>query len=106
MKYKYCPRCRKAYIRSYFEKEGCMYCNADCEIIDVKRNATYYFGYAMLVLGAASVLVPRFVAVADRSYFMYFGIGLAVAGSVMVVIGSTKMAKAAAEAYEKGRSEE
>jgi len=106
VKYKYCPRCRKAYIRSYLEKENCIYCNADCEIVDVKRNALYYFGYSMLVIGAASALVPRFMVVSDRSYFLYFGIALAIAGSAMIVIGSSRMAKSAAEQFEKKQSEE
>lgn len=105
MKYKYCPRCRKAYIRSYLEKENCMYCNGVCEVVDVKRNATYYFGYAMLVIGAAAVLVPRFIAVSDRAYFLYFGIALAIAGSVMVIVGSSKMAGAAAESCERELTE-
>jgi hypothetical protein len=101
VKYNYCPQCRKAYIRSHFERDSCMYCNSGCEVVDVKRNTLYYFGYAMLLIGAAGALVPRFAAVADRTPFLVFGAGLAVAGCVAVVMGTSRMAREAAESFEK-----
>jgi hypothetical protein len=96
VRYKYCPKCKKAYVRSRLEGDGC-YCGADCETIDVKRNSLYYFGYGIMILGAASAFVPRFMVVADSSPFIYFGIALVIVGSIFVVVGSTKMAKTAVE---------
>ena len=97
MRYKYCGKCRKAYIKSRLEGDLCIYCGAECEVLDIKRNGLYYFGYGIMILGAASAFIPRYTAVSDSSIFIYFGIALVIAGSVFVVMGSTKMAKTAAE---------
>ena len=96
MKYKYCQNCKKAYIRSRLEKNNCIYCGQPCETVDVKRNGIYYYGYAVMILGAGSVLVPRFTVVSDSTTYLVVGIVLAFVGSVFVMMGSTKMAKTAA----------
>ena len=97
MRYKYCPKCGRAYVRSRLEGETCVYCGAECETLDVKRNSLYYFGYGIMILGAASAFIPRFMTVTGGSVFIYFGIALVIVGSIFVVMGSTKMAKTAAE---------
>ncbi|MDD4307697.1 MAG: hypothetical protein PHU53_02680 [Thermoplasmata archaeon] len=97
MKYKYCAKCQRSYIRSRLEGDRCIYCGTDCETIDVKRNGLYYFGYTLMLIGAASVLIPRFMTVTGPSLFVYTGIAVVVAGAVFVVMGSTKMAKTAEE---------
>ncbi len=97
MKYKYCQSCEKAYIRSRLEKDNCIYCNEPCETVDVKRNGIYYYGYTVMILGAASVLVPRFTVVSDSSTYLVVGIVLAFIGMVFVMMGSAKMSKTAME---------
>jgi hypothetical protein len=97
VKYKYCAKCNRAYIRSRLETNNCIYCGHECETIDVKRNALYYFGYGIMILGAASAFVPRFKEVTDSTLFIYFGIALVVVGSIFVVMGSARMAKTATE---------
>jgi hypothetical protein len=97
VRYKYCAKCQKAYIRSRLETDNCVYCGHECETIDVKRNGLYFFGYGIMILGAASAFIPRFTEVSDASVFIYFGIGLAVVGSIFVVMGSTRMAKTAVD---------
>lgn len=96
MKYKYCQNCDKAYIKSRLEKDNCIYCNKPCETVDVKRNGTYYYGYALMILGAGSVLVPKFTVVPDPNTYLVAGIVFAFVGTVFVMIGSVKMAKTAA----------
>ncbi len=49
-----------------------------------------------MILGAGSVLVPRFTVVSDSTTYLVVGIVLAFVGSVFVMMGSTKMAKTAA----------
>ena len=97
MKYKYCQNCERAYIKSRLEKDNCIYCNEPCETVDVKRNGIYYYGYAVMILGAASVLVPKFTAVSDPMSYLIVGIVLAFVGSVFIMMGSSKMAKTAME---------
>jgi len=97
VRYKYCPKCKKAYVRSRLEGDACVYCGHDCETLDVKRNSLYYFGYGIMILGTASAFIPRFMTVTSSSIFIYFGIALVVVGSIFVVMGSTRMAKTAVE---------
>ena len=97
MKYQYCPSCKKAYVKSRLEKDNCIYCRERCHTVDVKRNGLYYFGYAIMILGAASALIPRFMEVSGGTFFIVMGIALAIAGAVFVMMGSTRMAKTAAE---------
>ena len=96
MKYNYCPNCKKAYVKSRLEKDRCIYCNSYCETVDVKRNNLYYFGYSLMLLGAGSALIPRFIAVSGTIFFMIMGILLVIAGTAFVMMGSLGMAKAAA----------
>jgi len=96
VKYKYCQSCEKAYIKSRMEKDNCIYCNEPCETVDVKRNGIYYYGYAVMIIGAGSVLVPRFTVVSDPSIYLVIGIVLAFVGAAFVMKGSNKMAKTAA----------
>ena len=105
MKYKYCQNCKKAYIRSRLEKDNCIYCNEPCETVDVKRNGIYYYGYAIMILGAGSVLVPRFAVVSDPAVYLVMGIVLAFVGTVFVIMGSIKMAKTAASMATESESE-
>ena len=97
MRYKYCPKCRKAYIKSRVEGDKCIYCGVECEMIDVKRNRLYYFGYAIMLMGATSAFIPRFMNITGESFFIYFGIALVIAGSIFVVMGSTAMARTAVQ---------
>ncbi len=97
MKYKYCSKCRKAYIKSRLEGDRCIYCASECETLDVRRNGLYYFGYGLMIIGVAGVLIPRFAETSEDSFFMYFGLTLVIAGMVFVVMGSMRMAKKAAE---------
>lgn len=98
MKYNYCPTCKKAYVKSRLEKDNCIYCHEKCEIVDVKRNGLYYFGYAIMILGAVSAFIPRFMEVSGTTFFIVMGIALAFTGAVFIMMGSVKMAKTAAEA--------
>ena len=77
MKYKYCPSCKKAYVKSRLEKDTCMYCNGPATTVDVKRNRLYYFGYAIMILGATSAFIPRFTEVSGPTFFFVMGIALA-----------------------------
>lgn len=97
MRYKYCAKCRKAYIKSRLEGDRCIYCSAKCETLDVKRNSMYYFGYALMLVGAVAVVVPRVLDTSGDSFFTFVGLALAIAGMVFVVMGSTRMAKTAVE---------
>jgi len=97
MRYKYCPKCRKAYIKSRLEGDRCIYCGAGCETLDVKRNGLYYLGYGMMLAGAALVVAPRFAESAADPFYLPFGLALAVGGMALVIMGSVKMAKTAVE---------
>ena len=97
MKYKYCPTCKKAYVKSRLEKDNCIYCNEECQTVDVKRNGLYYFGYAIMILGATSAFIPRFIEVSGTTFFIVIGIALALAGAVFVMMGSVRMAKTATD---------
>jgi len=97
VKYKYCQNCKKAYVRSRLEKDNCIYCNQPCETVDVKRNNWYYFGYAIMVIGAISALTPRIIEVSGQTFFIIIGLVLAFAGAAFVMMGSVNMANAAAE---------
>lgn len=98
VKYKYCPECRKAYVKSRLEGDRCIYCNADCDEIDVRRNGTYYLGYGLTVAGAACVAVPRLTETENGTALVILGLATAVVGMVLVVTASFRMAKNAAEA--------
>jgi hypothetical protein len=106
VRYKYCAKCNRAYIRSRLETDKCIYCGHECETIDVKRNGLYYFGYGIMILGAASAFIPRFMEVTDSSLFIYFGIALVVVGSIFVVMGSARMAKTAVDTAQKDEKTE
>ena len=95
MKYKYCPNCKKAYVKSRLEKEKCIYCNEECETVEVKRNGLYYIGYGIMVLGAVSAIVPRVIVVSGGNFFLITGIGLLLGGMIFVMMGSVRMAQAA-----------
>ena len=97
MKYKYCPSCKKAYIKSRLEKDQCIYCNATCETVNVRRSGLYYFGYAITVAGAISAFVPRFVEVSGTTFYYAMGVMLFIAGAVLVMMASVRMAQSAAE---------
>ena len=97
MKYNYCPSCKKAYVKSRLEKDYCIYCNEQCQTVDVKRNGLFYFGYAIMILGATSVFIPRFMIVSGTTFFIMMGIALALAGAAFIMMGSVRMAKTAAE---------
>ena len=96
MKYKYCPECKKAYIKSRLEKDKCIYCGKPCEVVEVKRNRQYYLGYGVILLGAAAMLVIRFWFY-NTILLWAVGIITILAGGWLVMAGSNKMARAAAE---------
>ena len=50
-----------------------------------------------MVLGAGSVLVPRFTVVSDPTTYLVVGIVLAFVGTMFIIMGSSKMAKTAIE---------
>ncbi len=97
VKYKYCQSCEKAYIKSRLEKDKCIYCNQPCETVDVKRNGTYYYGYALMIFGSGSILVPKLAAVSNPDVYLVMGIVLFFVGTIYVIMGSVKMAKTAAD---------
>ena len=97
MKYNYCPSCKKAYIKSRLEKDYCIYCNEQCQTVDVKRNGLFYFGYAIMILGTTSVFIPRFMIVSETTIFIVMGIALALTGAALIMMGSVRMAKTAVE---------
>ena len=97
MKYKYCPTCKKAYIKSRLEKDACIYCHEQCQTVDVKRNGLFYFGYGIMILGATCVFIPRFMTVSETTIFIVVGVSLAFTGAAFIMMGSVKMAKTATE---------
>jgi hypothetical protein len=102
VKYYYCPKCRRAFVKSRFEKTGyCGYCRGECETVEVRRNMLYYIGYGIMIAGAAIAVLPRFMTLATPEYYSYGGLGIAIFGAVVVFTGSTRMAKDAAEAVKR-----
>ena len=100
MKYKYCPDCKKAYIKSRLEKEKCIYCGKPCRVIKVRRTGQYYLGYALMLAGAIAVLVLRIQEVS--SVFIWAALILfVVSGGILVVLAGDNMAKSAADLVEK-----
>jgi hypothetical protein len=95
VKYNYCAKCDKAYVKSRLEKDSCIYCGSGCETVDVKRNGLYYIGYAIMLGGAASAMVPRIIEVQGTNLYIGLGIVLLVAGIVFIMKGGAKMAEAA-----------
>jgi len=96
MKYKYCPDCKKAYIKSHLEKDKCIYCGKPCKVIVVKRTGQYYLGYALMLAGAVAVLLLRIENVS--SYLIWSALILfVVTGGIIVVIAGDNMAKNAVE---------
>ncbi len=96
VKYKYCPECGKAYLKSRLEKDKCIYCGKPCQVVDVKRNRQYYLGYGVIVLGAVVILVIRFWFY-NMILLWTVGIITILAGGMLVMVGSNKMARKAAE---------
>jgi len=105
VKYKYCPECKKAYLKSRLEKEKCIYCGKPCEIVDIKRSGRYYMGYGIMVLGAVVMFVVRFWF-SDINYLWIWGIVFVVLGAILVMDASNKMAARAAETVRKKDKEE
>lgn len=105
MKYKYCPECKKAYLKSRLEKDKCIYCGKTCEIVDVKRSGRYYLGYALMVIGAVVMLIIR-LWLDNAPYLWIFGIVIVVAGVFLVMDASSKMAKKAAESVQENKEAE
>ena len=98
MKYNYCPKCDRAYVKSRLEKDRCIYCGGVCETVDVKRSGLYYIGYAIALAGSICAVLPNNVAVPEPMLIMAMGVALLVVGIAIVFKGSIKMAKAAKEA--------
>lgn len=99
VKYKYCPECKKAYIKSRLEKDKCIYCGKPCEVVEVRRNHQYYLGYGVILLGAAVMLVIRFWFY-NTILLWTVGILTILAGGWLVLASSNKMARDAAERIE------
>jgi multisubunit Na+/H+ antiporter MnhG subunit len=99
MKYKYCPSCDKTYVKSRLEGDKCVHCGKVCEVRVVKKNALYYIGYAILILGAIIVFLYR--EFNDALLWVIF-ILILVSGGTLIMVGSTKMAR---QATEIGRAE-
>ncbi len=93
MKYNYCAKCDKAYVKSRLEKDSCIYCGSGCETVEVKRNGLYYLGYGIMLGGAASAMVPRLVIVTGANYYIALGVSLLIAGIVFILKGGASMAE-------------
>lgn len=106
MKYKYCQGCKKAYVRSRLEKDNCIYCNEPCETVDVKRNGLYWIGYSVMIIGAGGALYPRIVEVDGSTFYLTVGVVLAIGGAALVMMGSIRMAQAAANMASRKNQEE
>jgi hypothetical protein len=105
MKFKYCPDCQKAYVKSRLEKEKCIYCGKQCRVIKVRRTGQYYLGYALMLISAIAVLVLRIQDV--NSVLIWATLVLfVVSGGILVVVAGDKMAKSAAELVEEENSKE
>ena len=50
-----------------------------------------------MIVGAGSALAPRIIELSGATFFMVMGIVLAVGGAILVMMGSVRMAKAAAD---------
>lgn len=105
MKYKYCPECKKAYLKSRLEKDKCIYCENACEVVEVKRNRQYYLGYGVMVLGAVIMLIMRLQNF-NTLLLWVVGIFFIILGGFLVISASNKMAKSAADIVKGDISEE
>ena len=83
-----------------------MYCGGQCETVEVGRTRMYYFGYTIMLIGAASAFIPRFQAVSTPIAFIIMGLALAVVGSVAVIAASIGMAREAAKNAENSHGKE
>ena len=105
MKYKYCPECKKAYLKSKLERDKCIYCGKRTEIVDVRRSKRYYQGYAIMLLGAALIVIIR-LWFSDFTLLWLAGIFFIIFGGWLVMDASGQMAKEAAEMVKKDRDED
>jgi hypothetical protein len=105
VKYKYCPGCKKAYLKSRLEKDKCIYCGKSCEVVEVKRNRQYYLGYGVMVLGAIIMLILR---VYDFNTILLWVVGIffILSGGFLVIAASNKMAKSAVEIVKRDTKKE
>jgi hypothetical protein len=97
VKYNYCPKCDKAYVKSHLEKDVCIYCGGRCETVEVRRSGLYYIGYAVTLAGSICIFMPNNVKVSEPLLFIIGGIGLVAIGILLVLKGSANMAAAAKE---------
>jgi hypothetical protein len=105
VKYNYCPKCDKAYVKSRLEKDRCIYCNSPAETVDVRRNGLYYLGYGIMLGGAASAMLPRLAAVSEPNLYIILGVALVIAGTAFVLMGGARMARAAKDVFLEERAE-
>jgi hypothetical protein len=82
-------------VKSRLEKDRCIYCGSVSETVDVKRNGLYYIGYAIMLGGAASAMLPRIIEVQGTNFYIGLGVVLLVTGIVFIMKGGAKMAEAA-----------
>ena len=97
VKYKYCPECKKAFVKGRLEREKCIFCGARCEVVEVRRSRQYYVGYGVMVLGAVIMIILRWLNV-NTLLLWTVGIFFIILGGYLVVAASNRMAMHAAEA--------
>lgn len=95
MKYKYCPECDTAYLKSRLERERCIICGKPTRVVEVKRCGRYYLGYATMVLGAAIMVITR-LWFTDDLLFWIGGIFVIIFGGAIILDANGRMAKQAA----------
>lgn len=90
----YCPRCKTAYIKSYFESKQCDACRGDCKTILVP-----YSGYTLAAWVALTVAMIFFLFYRDVSIIWRAGIfiGVVVFSIGMASIGVGIMKNKAVE---------
>ncbi|MDO9536855.1 MAG: hypothetical protein Q7J68_00870 [Thermoplasmata archaeon] len=93
MRYNYCPRCNKAFVKSRVDQDNCIYCSGKAEPVNVKRSGLYFLGYGIMMAGAICVFLPRLMVLEGPTFYYVIGVSMAVAGSVLVIVASTRMAK-------------
>jgi uncharacterized protein (DUF983 family) len=102
VKYKYCPACKKAYVKSRLEMDKCIYCGEMCEVVEVKKTPLYYVGYLVLIIGAVVIFLLR--GLDTILLWLVFAFFL-ILGSILVIGASNKMAKEAAAMVSRERDE-
>ncbi len=57
MRYTYCQDCDDAFAKTMFEKNRCIYCGKENTTPVNINSISYYIGYFLLLVGAASIVI-------------------------------------------------